>query len=372
MSIKSYIYEAQLRVRQRIAGGSTGRKPTTDFAAVEFTPEKVLFVLAGLIGDSVMSLPAMIEARRLWPDARLTVLGKKHNQELIAASSFYDEFYEFNADPFSLRKSSETKKLEAWLSDQHFDAAFILLGDQFAHLLERARIPVRVGVAGTRLEGCLTHTYEIGSPRTWGPDERLNALRCLGYQPEVVLPSIAVVEDARQSPRAKLLALGLDESVDYAILHPFGSSRRQWWKTDESGSLAAKLMTDHGFKCVLVGGGEAADIQEAKSPEIISTLGQLTLPELLAVIEGSRIVITTDSGPFHIAGALQKPIVGLFRDRRPEHAARYSRTEVVFGKESECLKSCSWERCAVDPCRQMRNISVDAIAAAASRILSEA
>jgi ADP-heptose:LPS heptosyltransferase len=374
MNLKTRLYTLQLKVRQWLIAKSQ-RSATIFNESIEpsdHQPTKMLFVLAGLIGDSVMSLPVITEARRFWPRARIAVLGKKHNRELIAACSFYDEFYEFNADPFSLRKSGETKKLEAWLSEQDFDAAFILLGDQFAHLLARAGIPVRVGVTGTPLENCLTHTYEIGSPRSWGPDERLNALRCLGYQPEAVSPSLAVNEDVRRSGRAKLLALGLDESMDYAVLHPFGSSRRQWWKFDEIGNLATKLKAGQSLQAVLVGAGEAADIQEAKNPDIISTLGQLTLPELLAVIDEARLVITTDSGPFHIAGALRKPIVGLFRDRRPEHAGRYSKTEIVFGEDPECAKSCDWERCADDPCRQMMNISVEAVAGAADRIPSKA
>ena len=126
-----------------------------------------MFVLAGLIGDSVMCLPAISEARRLWPEAHITVLGKTHNRELISACPFYDEFYECNADPFSLRRSKDIKALERWLVDQKFDAAIILLGDQFAHLLARAGIPVRVGVNGTLLQSCLTHTYNIGRPEEW-------------------------------------------------------------------------------------------------------------------------------------------------------------------------------------------------------------
>lgn len=38
-------------------------------------PKRVLLVLAGLIGDSVMS--TLVEARRLWPQAHLVLLGQK-------------------------------------------------------------------------------------------------------------------------------------------------------------------------------------------------------------------------------------------------------------------------------------------------------
>ena len=370
MPLKSFLYETQLKLRQGLIAKSFKRGKCTDLDASTFEPRQVLFVLAGLIGDSVMSLPAIIEARRIWPEARITVLGKKHNRELTAASTFFDEFYECNADPFSLRKSGEIKKLERWLKEQRFDAAFILLGDQYAHLLARAGIPIRVGVKGTTLENCLTHTYDIGSPRTWGTDEKLNSLRCLGYSVVAIPPALSVSEEARQTGREKLVELGLDESRNFAVLHPFGSSRRQWWKLENVGTLAAKLKEQHNLQTVLIGGDETVS-QVATSAAIIDTTGQLSLPELLAVIDESKIVITTDSGPFHIAGALGKRTVGLFRSRRPEHAKQYKTADVVFGENDICMRACSWDRCESEPCRQMQDVSVDAAIIAVEACLPE-
>lgn len=360
MNLKSVLYTLQLRTRQRLIGKRYAS--ASEKIAIQpdvYQPNKLIFVLAGLIGDSVMSLPAIIEARRIWPNAHITVLGKKHNRELIAACTFFNEFYECNADPFSLRKSGEIKKLESWLSEQGFDAAFILLGDQFAHLLAGAGIPVRVGVSGTALENCLTHTYEIGSPRAWGSNERLNAVRCLGYSVEMAAPELSVDDEARQRGREKLAALGLDENRDYAVLHPFGSSRRQWWKIGDVGELAAKLEEDD-IQTVLIGGIETVS-QISNDATVIDSTGQLTLPELLAVVDGSKLVITTDSGPFHIAGALGKPIVGLFRSRRPEHAKQYGTASVLFGENDRCMQACKWNSCETEPCRQMEEITVEGV-----------
>ena len=359
MPLKSFLYETQLKLRQRMTARSFKGVKAADFGAQAFEPRTILFVLAGLIGDSVMSLPAIIEARTIWPNAHITVLGKKHNRELISACTFFDEFYECNVDPFSLRKSGEIKKLESWLLEQDFDAAFILLGDQFAHLLARAGIPIRVGVTGTELENCLTHTYDIGSARAWGSNERLNALRCLGYSVEQVPPELSVDDEARRTGRAKLVSLGLNESRDYAVLHPFGSSRRQWWKIADVGALAAKLK-ENDIQTVLIGGSETVSQISNHAPVIDST-GHLTLPELLAVIDGSKLVITTDSGPFHIAGALGKHIVGLFRSRRPEHAKQYGTASVLFGENDRCMQACKWDSCETEPCRQMEEVTVEGV-----------
>ena len=351
MSLKDKLYAAQLSLRQRSAARSIkpAAAPVVDPAT--FAPVKVLFVLAGLIGDSVMSIATLQAARGLWPNARISVMGKRHNRELIEACGFFDEFYECNADPFSLRRSSEIEKLNLWLKDEGFNAAFILLGDQFAHLLARAGIPVRVGVKGTRLESCLTHSYDIGSPRAWGVNERLGALRCLGYDIVNALPKLCVEIETRDATRSKLKELGLRNGENYIVLHPFGSTRRQWWSLERAIQLAE--VTKNAATVVV--GGEATALQERREVEsrIINATGQLTLPELIALIDGSMLVVTTDSGPYHIAGALGKPIVGLFRSRRPEHAKQYPTSAVVFGKNEECMKSCEWDLCRAEPCRQM-------------------
>ena len=357
MNLKSFIYRQQLRFRQRRIARAYDSAKVGSIETSQFAPTKVLFILAGLIGDSVMSIPAIEAGRRLWPGAEITVLGKKHNRELIAGCDFFDEFYEFNADPFSLRRSGETRQLEAWLKGEGFDAVFILLGDQFAHLLARADIPVRVGVKGTALENCLTHVYDIGSPRAWGTNERMGAIRCLGYETGDIVPELKVEAEITASAWEKLRELGLHDD-EYLILHPFGSTERQWWKIENIRELADAVSDRHNLRTVLIGGPEVTNSLGIELGEnTINTVGKLSLKQLLAVIAGSKLVVTTDSGPFHIAGAFAKPTVGLFRARRPEHAGAYKDAVVVFGKDERCMQTCEWDRCDVSPCRQMHEIS---------------
>jgi ADP-heptose:LPS heptosyltransferase len=201
--ITSLIYSLQYKGRQK-AVNQFGRFrnvfykqsiPQIDIKT--FAPNKVLFVVCGLIGDSVMSIPTIIEARRIWQNSHFTVLVRKHNHELLSGNPSIDEFYECSADPFSFRKAGEIKNLQNWLSSESFDVAIILGVDQYAHLLAKAKIPVRVGVKGSMLESYLTHTYDIVSPKICASNERLNSLRCLGYKVENTLPKLWVAEAAK-------------------------------------------------------------------------------------------------------------------------------------------------------------------------------
>jgi ADP-heptose:LPS heptosyltransferase len=111
---------------------------------------------------------------------------------------------------------------------------------------------------------------------------------------------------------------------------------------------------------VLIGGKETVGIIHT-SADIIDTTGQLTLTELKAVIANAELVITTDSGPFHIAGAFGKQIIGLFRARRPELAGIFPAARVILGQNETCQKTCKWDHCRTANCKQLFNISVNDI-----------
>ena len=171
-------------------------------------------------------------------------------------------------------------------------------------------------------------------------------------------PSLWVSDHARSAAQRRLIELGLPQGADYAIVHPFGSTRAQWWPPDRTAELAEALRREHDLWTIVIGGPETRGVLGTAPRNTIDATGAITISELIAVIENARLVISTDSGPFHIAGALRRPLVGLFRARRPEHAGRYPQAKVVFGQDASCARRCEWNRCRTTPCRQMNALSV--------------
>ncbi|MBW3599046.1 MAG: glycosyltransferase family 9 protein, partial [Planctomycetes bacterium] len=125
-------------------------------------------------------------------------------------------------------------------------------------------------------------------------------------------------------------------------------------------AFLAEAMRDARFgRVVIVGGPETRGAVPPQPANVtIDATGALSLRELMGVINGAALVVSTDSGPFHIAGALGRPLVGLFRARRPEHAHRYPQARVVFGRYQNCQSECQWHQCSRVPCRQLESISV--------------
>lgn len=323
-------------------------------------PKRVLLVVAGMIGDSVMNTPTILEARRIWKDAHITMVGNRHNCELLAACPAIDAFYQTPVVPFTLRGRGKEKILRNWLREQNFDVAVSLLGGEYGPLLAEAQIPVRVCGIGQPLRACYTHYFDDADNRTNGASDQLNSLKCLGYAVNLVPSQLWVLDSARDAARRKLRDLGVKETDEYAVVHPFGSTPRQRWEIDRTAELARELRLRHNLRTVLIGGNETvAAASKIVSENVVNTTGQLALSELLAVIDESKLAISTDSGPFHIAGALEKPLVGMFRSSRPEHAGQYETAKTVFGKYESCDGNCRWDFCQSNPCEQMRRITVE-------------
>jgi len=310
-----------------------------------------------------MCLPVLETAREAWPQARLCAVVTPRIQEMLAGAGYVDEFLLGTGDPLSIRGRKVVKQTEERLRERRFDVAILLGGDQYAPLFYSAGVPIRVGPAACVYEPLLTHTYVVDDGRTWGPYERLGALRVLGIETAERAPRLDLDSQARiefQLWREKSLG---DSDQSYVVIHPFGSTARQRWPLDHVLQLAQGIHQFTGMRSLLVGGPEfrGAVASLSNGGSLINTVGELSIPRLLATIESASLVVTTDSGPFHMAGALGKPIIGLFRGRRPEHANRYPRARVIFGADPSCERLCRWNHCQVAPCRQLDALSIDEV-----------
>ncbi|KKL82501.1 hypothetical protein LCGC14_1984160, partial [marine sediment metagenome] len=78
-------------LRRRIALWTTARKPALVYS---LAPGKVkaLFVMAGLMGDTIMSIPAIMAFRDNYPDAKITALATSKSQELLSMVPAIDDF----------------------------------------------------------------------------------------------------------------------------------------------------------------------------------------------------------------------------------------------------------------------------------------
>lgn len=355
MALVHGLYDRYIGLRRALAARATplplSPREHFDPAAVR----RVLIVCTGLIGDTLMSLPAIAAAKALFPSAEHVGLVTAKTRSLLAMAGCLDRFIICDTSPLTLRPAGRLALADAanLVFAGQFDLAVIFLGDDFAPLITRAQIPHRVFVAGNAYAPLATALYDIGDSRSWGPDERLHAWRVLGLEPQRRTVTLQPPPDAIAKMVERVQA---EPDGRWMVVHPFGRTPDQRWPLGAVREFMRLAEDELGLQSVIVGENPAAAAL-ATSDARFRLVGRLTLEELAALLSMCSCVVTTDSGPFHITGVLGRPGIGLFRASRPEHAHRYSCISPVVAPDvGVCQGHCLWTKCRWSPCRQMSSI----------------
>lgn len=345
-------------------------------------PKRVLVVLVGLLGDSVMSLPAMSAIRDLWPDVFVGALVHSQNAELLGMTRTVDCVYVTEGSPFPLRRARRRalRNLQAEISEAGFDLAIVLLGDHFIPMVARSGVRAIIGDKQSAWKSVLTRTFDGGDARLWGPRDRLNAIRCLGYNVTTGVPRLCVDEEARDSVRQFVSELGLDPGRPLILLHPWAASPNRCLSPEHVRRLSGRVADHTGAEILIIGGRPSASASVRAGSAALppgpyrNLTGRLSLRQTCALMERADLVITTDSGPLHLAGALARPTVGLFRRVRMEYAELYPTVAPVAVESvpAECGARCSWDSwygCSQTPCRQISGIPDEIVTRRAAELV---
>jgi ADP-heptose:LPS heptosyltransferase len=301
------------------------------------TPENVkVIVVAKLIGmGSILQCAPLLRAlKRRYPGAKLVFVTMRANRELLLRLLSVDEILVLD-DRSLLSMAGTTLRTVATLIRLRADFYFDLeVYSGFASLLALwAATRNRLGFyrhSTAFKKGIYTHLVYFNT-RMPVRQLYLQLGRVAGIpagQSELMGP-VAVYEHER-SAVSRLLAEapGWQPEKPYIVLNPNASDlllERRW--PVESVIEAINRLVASGSQVVLMGApNEAGFVQglyQMLAPEVqfrvVNTAGRLSLGELLALLEGAACVLTNDTGPMHMAIALQRPTVCLFGPANPEH-----------------------------------------------------
>jgi len=336
---------------------------------------KILIVCTGLIGDTIMGIPTMRAFRRLYPEARMVGLVMPHNKELLEPLGLFEEFIVCPVLPYTIWPWRWPKlwSVQRRIRRAGFDLALLLLGGDWAPYFYRIGIPIRINTKRSFFASLATHLYEVPT-RLLHPDTILNALRSLGWEVESEIPELRVSDRAREAVSRRLQEWKISPREKLIVFHPFASTANRTLSSAKVERIVGLLM-QQGWRVAVIGSAShAKGLKLCRgAPGLLNLTGQLSLSESVALIARADAVLTTDSGPLHIAGALGRPTVGLFRAIRPEYASLYPSVKALFWNGgAECLPGCTWDSwygCREAPCRQLESIPDETILSALQALL---
>lgn len=333
------------------------------------------------IGDAVMSVPALRELSRIFPDAEIVLHTKSTVEGLFDDADFIDRILPFQ------KKSSRIKQTIAQadlLGDEAFDLA-VLLPNSFESALttKLARIPRRIGY-NKDLRGLLL-TDPIPVPE-WKNKRHevfyyLNLVahaerRYLGQstvpltEPDVALP---VSEERREAARRMLREAGADISRPLvAIGAGSTNSMAKRWGAAKFAELGDRLKEEFGAEIILLGAPSEADVAreviERSSANPIDLTGQTGVAEAAALLSVVDLLVSNDMGLAHVAPAVGTKTVVIFGPTNPVTTRPFSDLAVVVRNNVEC-SPCMLRECPIDH-RCMDWIGVEQVMAVCRDILA--
>ena len=284
--------------------------------------QRVLFVRTDRMGDTLMNVPAIHLLRQTYPKAWITLLCDGKVSGLFKNNPDLDELMAIDAEAV---KNSWKSRWDIFqkIKKAGFQLAIVSNPDKFFHALTFfSRIPHRVGY---RKKGAFFLNHTISDDKDENTrheiDSNLNLVRLVsGAKWDGAMP-LTKEEGAVKKVEDFLSRRCADGMV--IAFHVGTTNPRKRWPIERFSELADKIQAEGSAKVVLIGGPEEKDAGEMVFRQthisVVDAIGAFNLSELVAFLGMSNVkaLVSSDSGPAHIAWMLGTPVVVFFAQDVP-------------------------------------------------------
>lgn len=325
---------------------------------------RFLIVRLGSLGDIIHAIPAVAALKRRYPRSVIHWIVDPRYVELVKLVSVVDVVTP--VDPRHLW--STLASLRRLSRDVAYDAVVDLQG------LIKSAVIARVIGARRRIGFSQVHLREPLARWLYGeavdPGPELHVIRKgIGLMRTLGVEEVAIEFPLTMptSPAAAAVALRAG-SEGYMLINPGAAWPNKRWPPERFGALAAAVRERYGVRSVVLWGpGEetAAAIVVAASGGSAEAAPATTITDIIVIAKGARLMVSGDTGPLHIAGAVGTPIVALFGPTRVERNGPWASSDISITRYDQCV--CHYER----QCRRgqpcINDISVDEVVSAVER-----
>lgn len=292
------------------------------------------------LGDLLMTTPALTAVRDSLPDARITLLtspagaaAARHLPAVDAAVPFAAPWVMPRDDaPLAGELGENELRMAIRLADLRFDAAIIFTvctqsALPAALLCRLAGIPLRLAYCRENPYALLTDWLPerdvVGDGMRHEVERQLDLVATVGlFSGDAHLQFDYRIEHVRRLQELMLLA-GHNPVHPYFVVHPGASAPSRRYPAVSFGVAADIIARESGCTAIYTGSdGEQAVVEEARAvmgEASVSLAGHLGLGELAALIAGAEVVVANNTGPVHIAAAVNTPVVDLYALTNPQH-----------------------------------------------------
>jgi heptosyltransferase II len=333
--------------------------------------KRILLARTDRLGDVVLTTPAIKAVRRAYPDAYIAVIVRPYAELVVKGNPYIDEVILY--DKYGRHKSFwATMRFAMDIRKMGFDRAIIFHPTNRMHIVSYiANIPRRIGYdnkLGFLLTDKIKNTKHQGTKHE--KDYTLDMLKALGIEANESELYMPIDINSQQQAEDILAANGIKKSDKIIAIHPGASCASKIWPAERFAKLADMLVQNHNIKIVVVGGDNKKDVFCAEAVrkfmqnQAVFLNGMLDIGQLAAVLKKASVFVSNDSGPVHVAAAVNTPVIDIFGRAQPGLSplrwGPLGEKNIVIHKDVGCKDNCTAHNCNKSfAC--IRAISVDDI-----------
>lgn len=270
----------------------------------------------------MLTIPAFWMLKRNYPEANLDLVVDENVRPLAQRIPFVERLIVWENRKHSL---GEILKFSQELKRGCYDLSVAFNPSQeFNIITSLSCIPLRAGYDrkwGFLLNHKIKDTKEQGLKHE--VDYNLELLKTIGIEANLSGNRFPLEIKNDDFADDRLAELGISDN-NFIAIHPWSSNPEKEIEMDKFRDLCAKLSQETAYKIVLIGGQREAirSGEFCQGLPVIDLIGKTTLLELSSLLKRSKLLVTVDSGPMHLAAALGIPVVAIFRKSLPAVSAK--------------------------------------------------
>lgn len=318
---------------------------------------KILIIRLSSIGDIILTTPILKQLKLKYPNITIDFLVMKNFKDSISGLIYIDNLIVFDKEKNdSLRGLIHFGKK---LSKNNYDYVFDLHNKLRSFIISK-NIDSEILVYPKR--------------KLW--KSILVKLRIIKYHVDntivknyfapFLFMGIEYKNEDLTFPFSKENLLAVEKYSSHFVMAPGASKETKKWTIEGFGSLAKKLYEEYNIKTILIGGNSdilrCESISKLSENNCINLAGKLSLKESGALLSISKLLITNDSGPFHISRGVHCPTYVIFGPTDPNMFEYDSNNKLIYSNVN--CSPCSLHgdlKCPKNHFKCMKNITANFI-----------
>jgi len=302
-------------------------------------PTHICLLRLSAVGDVCHALPVVRTIQAHWPETRITwIIGR------LEASLIGDipgvEFIIFDKS----RGVAAYREFRQQMKGRRFDALLHMQMSLRASLISLL-VPtnIRLGFDRERakdLQWLFTNHKIAHKAQQHVVDSFFCFAEAIGIKERTLAWDIPLSNEVQQFCEQQIG----DDGRKLLVISPCSSMSYRNWNVTGYAAVADYAAEKHNMQ-VIISGGPAA-IEQQHGDQItqrcqhkpLNLVGKTNLKQLLALLDRATVVVAPDSGPAHMATAVNTPVIGLYATTNPDRARPYLSAEFVANRYPEAIE----------------------------------